>query len=242
MRRSKRLATHTSRFGPVPTSFRFFDQGEWDTFNELVRRELAVHGLHRRVQRSRRSDAARPCKSPSASSTSPSNAAAPTMSTGRRSSPITSRASPASTRCRRTRHAVLPALRVLLVPDDYLPTDIATLHVPYAESVIATVVADLPSSVRSLAPTDLDRLGHERGRDLGTRVGEHPPPPRADRCRHRRDRRRSDDRRARRTLLHRQPRALARGPRRAGRTRSARWSPCLAAARCSCMSYAMPTS
>jgi hypothetical protein len=40
-------------------------------------------------------------------------------------------------------------------PDDYLPTDIDTLHAPYAESVIATVVADLPSSVRSLAPTDL---------------------------------------------------------------------------------------
>ena len=39
MRRSKRLATHTSQFGPVPTSFRFFDQGEWNTFNELVRHE-----------------------------------------------------------------------------------------------------------------------------------------------------------------------------------------------------------
>ena len=43
MRRSKRLATRTGGFGPVPTSFRFFDQREWDTFNELVRRELKVN-------------------------------------------------------------------------------------------------------------------------------------------------------------------------------------------------------
>src|SRR4051812_31417052 len=155
MRRSKkRLATHTSRFGPVPTSFRFFDQGEWDTFNDLVRRELKAHGY-------------------SSEFSAPGEVILPELQ-------ITLGLVNLAQQCRRSpdvewapivahhinripqidempadKDEVLPALRVLLVPDDYLPTDIATLHVPYAESVIATVVADLPSSVRSLAPTDL---------------------------------------------------------------------------------------
>ena len=154
MRRSKRLATHTSRFGPVPTSFRFFDQGEWETFNDLVRRELRVHGY-------------------TAEFSAPGEVTLPELQ-------ITLGLVNLAQQCRRApdvewapivahhitripridemptaKDEVLPALRVLLVPDDYLPTDIATLQAPYAESVVATVVADLPASVRSLAPTDL---------------------------------------------------------------------------------------
>lgn len=48
-------------------------------------------------------------------------------------------------------------LRVMLVPDDYLPRDVATVHRSFAESVLAVLVADLPTSVRTIAPDDLVR-------------------------------------------------------------------------------------
>ena len=158
MRRSKRLATRTSGFGPVPTSFRFFDQREWDTFNELVRRELKANGyvgvfsapgevtLPEQQITLGLVNLAQQCRR------APDIEWAPIVAHH-----ITR--IPQIDEMPNDKQQVLPALRVLLVPDDYLPNDIATLHSPYAESVIATVVADLPSSVRSIAPSDLLEWG-----------------------------------------------------------------------------------
>ena len=154
MRRSKRLAIRAGAFGPVPTAFRFFDQHEWDTFNELIRQELRAHGYV-------------------AEFGSPGEVTLPQQQ-------ITLGLVNLAQQCRQAadvewapivahhisripqidemptdREQVLPALRVLLVPDDYLPSDIASVHTQYAESVYATVVADLPGSVRSIAPSDL---------------------------------------------------------------------------------------
>lgn len=151
MRRSKRL---TSEYGPVPLPFRFFDQREWSRFNDLVRRSLVANGHVGEFS-------------------TPGEVTLPELQ-------ITLGLVNLAQQCRRTDDGqwgaiiahhieripqidampddpemVLPALRVLLVPDDYLPSDIATVHAPYAESVVATVVVDLPSSVRSLAPSDL---------------------------------------------------------------------------------------
>jgi hypothetical protein len=154
MRRSKRLATRTDDYGPVPISFRFFDQGEWDTFNDLIRRELRAHGyvgefsspgevtLPEQQITLGLVNLAQQCRQASDVDWAPIVAQHITRI-------------PQIDEMPTSKDEALPALRVLLVPDDYLPSDIATLHAPYAESVIATVVADLPSSVRSIAPSDL---------------------------------------------------------------------------------------
>ncbi len=53
-------------------------------------------------------------------------------------------------------------LRVMLVPDDYLPSDVPTVHFGYAESVKAVLVADLPASVRTVSPSDISMWGIDR--------------------------------------------------------------------------------
>jgi hypothetical protein len=167
-----------SDFGPVPTSFRFFDQREWDRFNDLVRRSLVANGYI-------------------GDFTAPGEVTLPDMQ-------ITLGLVNLAQQCRRAsggqwgaiiahhieripqidempvdRDVVLPALRVLLVPDDYLPGDIATVHAPYAESVTATVVVDLPASVRSIAPSDLvdwDLTPHDVWSRAWANTRRHPEP------------------------------------------------------------------
>ena len=139
-------------------AFRFFDQHEWDAFNDLIRRELRAHGyvaefnspgevtLPEQQITLGLVNLAQQCRQASDVEWAPIVA--------HHISRI-----PKIDEMPRDTDLVLPALRVLLVPDDYMPSDIATVHAPYAESVYATVVADLPSSVRSIAPSDLLEWG-----------------------------------------------------------------------------------
>lgn len=53
-------------------------------------------------------------------------------------------------------------LRVMLVPDDYLPSDVPTVNFHYAESVKAVLVSDLPASVRTVSPSDINVWGIDR--------------------------------------------------------------------------------
>jgi hypothetical protein len=154
MRRAKR---NTELLGTtVPMAFRFFSSSEWTLFNRVVRDELAAQGF--------RIDASTPGEV---------RLIDEQITLGLLNLAQQCKGAPPDEWPQTVTHHVTrlglvddvpdsfiesaDLLRVMLVPDDYLPNDVPTVHEAFAESVHAVLVADLPTSVRTISPDDLRR-------------------------------------------------------------------------------------
>ena len=156
MRRTKRgMRQPTS--AAVPTAFRFFENHEWRQFNEVVSRQLDAYGFEANF------DHPGEVRLGNGITLGLLNLAQQCHAVDESDWAFLVADHLARANCPEEVPEeifdALLALRVLLVPDDYLPPDIPTVRRTFAESVIATLVVDLPSSVRSVSPSDFPRWG-----------------------------------------------------------------------------------